>query len=1087
MFVDKVKEAWKYLIGDHLFTILALPVAFFVLFMLPQTANVLWQLPAMSGLTAVETLLSLLLWLFVGILAAAYLLVSWALFRESTDRSSGGARLWRRVRTTRDRVGDGLDAVVERAAEMRAGYTLWVGLLSAVLGTAFFVLTLGNAVVLRAWWRSAGPIYMVLVALIGIWLLSLRAASGQPGFRLKLTGRALVILIASTILGQILWDLPGWLPDLISPRIYTIWAVFQIACVLVTTARLIDNCHAHSAWNIRAMVALGMICWLLLVPGQQVGRFWRLPPRPSDFAGLSSSGGANIGHGRTTAAGATGSPAGGLMPAAQAPQNVLPTARATRNQVMTEPAKSPTLPMRETLIEIWFRAMEARLSDTDPNQPVIFVAASGGGARAAMFTALVFEALRSTELPVSQAEPPAASVGPTGGGARSASATSRSRTLADQIVLISSVSGGSLAAAYYVSQSYPHLRALRDRDLSLDQQIVDIIAPRARIRHGWRNEFPHDVYSRMRVRALRMLDEVRRGRGQTVSAWAGPRFEEAVERVAYECERLGRGRDELPSTNASLTPIAPWLGTSAFVDDMAADCMAPLLRGILTPGLERGVSVTRFWEDQFGWRNVEDTDLHRQPHPTQPELGVITNGAPPILFNTSDVTQGARLILGFPPVPQGIIRDPLARPATHLPYSLTDRSDLYYHVSLAEAVRLSANFPFGFEVAELPLSGGLDTIMALDGGIVDNSGIDSIVYLIQGMNRLARAYRQEWSRLAERYQQQSLSDQDCADLWNELVELSCRSLQGRAYRLMFELARRKVVLLQIDSGTKAIRTTGSGLAQLLASLSPVVFRPFQALNNASYTSAEQAVEQYDLALRTLQPLPVPPCDCAGVEAAAPPSLEGPAPAKTMPAAQAPAPSPRLPIPKPPRDFPPMPPLILRARLTCNQSANVMTAWTLGPEDKAQVLVQFLIEWEHQRPVILKVMEIQSRIELWPRDPTPGAPLYVLHSEELARDYQAFARGQKLADRARAEFYELVSSPAAPRGPVSGPATLALDETSRQDMKDYDQLFRQNRPSPALPGRGSERTTPPRPQPATSPASVPLAPPPPPASATRPPA
>ena len=51
--------------------------------------------------------------------------------------------------------------------------------------------------------------------------------------------------------------------------------------------------------------------------------------------------------------------------------------------------------------------------------------------------------------------------------------------------------------------------------------------------------------------------------------------------------------------------------------------------------------------------------------------------------------------------------------------------------------------------------------------------------------------------------------------------------------------------------------------------------------------------------------------------------------------------PEMPAPSP--DVLINPPLILRVRLTCNQWANVMTAWTLGPEEKAQVLVQFLIE------------------------------------------------------------------------------------------------------------------------------------------------
>ena len=277
---------------------------------------------------------------------------------------------------------------------------------------------------------------------------------------------------------------------------------------------------------------------------------------------------------------------------------------------------------------------------------------------------------------------------------------------------------------------------------------------------------------------------------------------------------------------------------------------------------------------------------------------------------------------------------------------------------------------------------------------------------------------------------------------------------------MSELARRKVVLIQIDSGSKEIQTGGSGLSQLLAGLSPAIFRPFQALNNASYTNAELAVEQYDLALKSLATLPTPPCPCD--EESPLPSLEAEVPAMSYPAAQAQAPAKsypvaptRPPIPAPAPEPPMRLPLILRARLTCNQAANIMTAWTLGPEDKAQVLVQFLIEWEHQLPCSSKSWKSSPESQFWPQNPPPGSLPGRFSESDLALDYQSFVRGQKLVDRARAEFYQAVTSPAAAvSGTTTGGATLPIDEAARQDIKNYERLFPKPKvaetPAPTMP-------------------------------------
>ena len=337
-------------------------------------------------------------------------------------------------------------------------------------------------------------------------------------------------------------------------------------------------------------------------------------------------------------------------------------------------------------------------------------------------------------------------------------------------------------------------------------------------------------------------------------------------------------------------------------------------------------------------------------------------------------------------------------------------------------------------------------MLALDGGIVDNSGIDSIVYLIQGLERLAKAYRQKWRRLSFEYRQAEPGERRDA-IWEELTDLTCRRIEGRAFRLLGELARRKVVLLQIDSGAKVIETGGSPVSRMLASLAPVIFRPVQALNNTTYTNAELAVQQYDMALASLKPQPVPPCECDDdsplprLEALpTAPAMAGPGPPARAAAEDDLIPSPD-PVPLPP------PPLVLRVRLTCNQSANIMTAWTLGAEDKAQVLVQFLIEWDHQSPVLLKALEIESRVRISPPNPRPGLQPHVDLAPVLAREYQAFVAGQNLADRARAEFYQMLSTESPSVQTPGAPSTLAIDEAARQGYAELRQALPPRRPRP----------------------------------------
>ncbi len=88
----------------------------------------------------------------------------------------------------------------------------------------------------------------------------------------------------------------------------------------------------------------------------------------------------------------------------------------------------------------WYRAAAARLAAMPDDGPVIFVAASGGGSRAAIFAALVLETM---SLPPASIQIP--------GGGDSARTPSWKRPLVDYVFAVSSVSGGSVAAAQFAA------------------------------------------------------------------------------------------------------------------------------------------------------------------------------------------------------------------------------------------------------------------------------------------------------------------------------------------------------------------------------------------------------------------------------------------------------------------------------------------------------------------------------------------------------------------------------------------------------------------------------------------------------------
>jgi hypothetical protein len=190
-----------------------------------------------------------------------------------------------------------------------------------------------------------------------------------------------------------------------------------------------------------------------------------------------------------------------------------------------------------------------------------------------------------------------------------------------------------------------------------------------------------------------------------------------------------------------------------------------------------------------------------------------------------------------------------------------------FAVSLAEAVRLSANFPWGFEVAHargVYTGHNLDQIHIVDGGVADNTGIGTICHLVRSLRFLAGE------------------------------EKPCN--QSKIAKEIFEKLRdRGVFLIEIDSGAK------EGKLTWFARRFPAINEPAHAMAKAGLVNDSFSKDMYlDDHINAL-------------------------------------------LARFPRDV-----AFARQPLTLNHSENVMTAWALGPDDKAAVFVQFLYEMEVAR-------------------------------------------------------------------------------------------------------------------------------------------
>jgi hypothetical protein len=718
------------LLDENFLTLLALVLVGVLLFTIPQIHTIWWEVP-----TEVFTNRD------VGWKGAVFILYDFGLVLFF-------ALVWAVIRI------DPLRAHLDRIARDHPGWQRWllrgsrfilwgwwIGLaermpasLRKVMGALLVIVGLGVGIAVTfvpaaaaffdsRWLLGAclPASLALLVVIAGVWLWFVVAPAAGPG---GLVGRFVGFLFLSTLGGEVVWLLTSLAPSLVSYRVYTIGAAFQICFVILTLAAVLDVGHEALGWPIRQATLVALAAVALTS--------WVLKPDP------------------------VGEP------------------------VSPAPASTD-----------WIGVLQKRIDATSPDAPVILVAASGGGSRAAYFAALVYEALEQQPLTNSK--------GAILPAPRSCADEKRTEARwADQIVLISSVSGGSLATAYYVHS--PYRPADPDRFWPAETDLQNSFGGSLkRGAVGYITEPPNDQ--------KKTLPEIYAASWQEDEDYGVlGRYTEIVD-AAVKMPRYALDRnDQDPSRSTD------WMILNRFGDDMCTDFMAPLLRGFMAPHARRGETLSRFWEARFKWAGCNNLDGYRDEG-----YGAGGTPRPLVLFNATHVQSGSRLAIGFPPLPAGLFNSPGTKPlelgaylASGREYHTFDLADFdpSYRVSLAEAVRVSANFPWGVRSARLasPASRILfdqGVLNLLDGGVNNNTGIPAIWEVFDRLNRLARP-----------------QDPDIKP-------------SKPAQKILAELRRRGVIFLEIDSGAKPSAVFNAELRT-----------PAQALDNAAYANAFEARDRY---------------------------------------------------------------------------------------------------------------------------------------------------------------------------------------------------------------------------------------------------
>jgi hypothetical protein len=822
------------------------------------------------------------------------------------------------------------------------------------------------------------------------------AGADHPGEVSTYLGRFIAWLISTSLVGELLWALAATncADNTFSYRLYTIWAVFQLLTMLVIVGLLIDQLHISlKPWPVRQFsfivlipLGVGLFSHSAPVDASDLNRHLK-PDQAAEWKRVynSDQGPKTMEwHNQKMAWFKLTDDSLKSLRGAGVPEEVLAKLNSLKDK--EHPMRKQFLReleemlakndleryqddiLKHALLGPWFDHLSNRIKAVESG-PVVIVAASGGGSRAAIFTSLVLETLARPSLS-QESDPPHPQ-------------QSTKPTWMDNVVLISSVSGGSLATAYHVAARVDGRSLVLDKDLlnssdqelkyrgvkhagELIQQFLDqppdgwdqavkdqpagglseeAFNPYYNLRDQGKDGKQQAAKALVTDKAVEVLQKAKVPLQKALDRESTKRKEKEEERskLAKKAGAKREDRDELDKEIVNLNDrvgalrtalaleeayealakpgqnmLGGWLWTSRAFDEMCVDFMAPIMRGAMAPHLGRGNALARFWTDRFDWYNCSNvTGYHGAIG--KPDYDART---PAVLFNAVDVARGSRLAVGFPPLPLELWAPVYSRGATReVPRAVNAP------VSLARAVRMSSNFPYGFRAMEINLpkqetvawyfdrqtpaaeksapNDSFERIHVLDGGIVDNTGLDTLYELF-----LALEYHADEKNLAK--------DKPRAVAYHQ-----------KAKALLGDLRKRDVCILEIDAGAKPY-------TKLPCSLNPLggVLEAGQALENGSYSNADRAKQLYVKEIRRI----------LGRRLAAPADL----PEDLTSYAKALEED--------------LPPTALHYCIQCNHyqpghsvDPAIMTAWSLGPKDKAEVVARFLPE--------LKLWT-QRQIQLW---------------------------------------------------------------------------------------------------------------------------
>lgn len=786
-------DSWPERNPVTLFSVL-LAVGF--LFGTPQVRLILFDFPSFDAIGLSRDGLSVVsLWLYTLLLFGAYFAIAWSLFdsrtveEEAADDVREGILGWphRWVRRLQRMAVPVLQVMLVEPAQRRTRASRrGLGVIAIFLGLVPPLVTSPllrsrTGITLQVVWPRVVSAGMLLV---GLWLLLARLPTdpGRPELPREravwdhrvqfslLWGRCIELAISGSVAGELIWLIVNDGFQSLSWRTYTLWGSCQIALFILIFGRLAD--------------AFGRRTWTRMLSGLAL----------LGIVGVLSAGVAIVGKDRR-------------QPKLDSAMSLLTVEKTERNH-------ASDVTTAEDLTDAWFDQVNERLDRLDAlddqayrvspgdaadgsgeahsSLPVLFVAASGGGSRAALWSTWVLEALERI---------PIESVGLDG-----KAASKNSGSLADAVLFISSVSGGSLGGVNWALGGDRYYDGLERPEQS--RTLVN--TNKSELERGYRE---------LRDRLCSDRKELRE--------WA------------VRCRPGGPSR---------FVPLV-WPAASARADLMATDFNAPTLRGMVLPGIGRGQSLQGFWDRSFHWRESPDFD-ESEPGDT-----------PLLLINSTEVQTGFRLVAGWPQLPPGLLwdsgahevlprmererraagdpieadslREPEAEYRARVywsglrdPYGPRVRAvtdiDPYLEVRPVEAVRMSANFPWGFDIPQLnvemkdpSLSSLAERVLVIDGGVLDNTGIDTLAALIERLDFHATS-----SRGNPRFQQKS----------REVLE---------------RLSRRGVVLVEIDSGAKPA-APGWAERVLRDTLMPV-----SALNQAAYGREREARLNHVRTIRTI--------------------------------------------------------------------------------------------------------------------------------------------------------------------------------------------------------------------------------------------